>query len=68
VHYCALCKESEYHEKVTHDKEKGRAAENAIRDWLNGQREFLVKNGFLTNGDLNYMAGPVVNRHLARFK
>ncbi|HIE51956.1 MAG TPA: DUF4838 domain-containing protein [Armatimonadetes bacterium] len=68
VHYCALCKESEYHEKVTHDKEKGCAAENAIRDWLNGQREFLVKNGFLTNGDLNYMAGPVVNRHLARFK
>jgi len=68
VYYCALCKESEYHEKVTHDKEKGRMVENAIRDFLKGQRDFLVGNGFLTDGALNYMAGSVVDRHLQRFK
>lgn len=64
VRYCALCKESEFHEKVTQDAEKGRAVELAIRQLFTDNKDFLVKNGFVTEGDLSYVANDVVNRHL----
>jgi hypothetical protein len=68
VHYCALCKESELHEKVTHDKEKGQAIEHTIRKLLNDKKDFLVNNGFMNAEDVAYVAGDVVDRHLRMFK
>ncbi|MEM3693074.1 MAG: DUF4838 domain-containing protein [Candidatus Bathyarchaeia archaeon] len=68
VHYCALCKESEFHEKVTMDKEKGKAVEREIRKWLNDNKEFLVSHRFMSAQDLAYIAGPVVERHLRLFE
>ncbi len=64
VRYCALCKESELHEKVTHDYEKGRAAEQAIRKLLNDHKDFLVGSNFMSAEDVAYVAGDVVDRHL----
>ena len=65
--YCALCKESEFHEKVTHDDEKGLAAESAIRERLTKNKDFLVSNNFMNAGDLAYITGEVVDRHLMHF-
>ena len=65
--YGALCKESELHEKVTHDDEKGLAAENAIRELLKSNQDFLVKNGVMGAGDLAYITGDVVERHVVHF-
>jgi len=67
VRYCALCKESEFHEKVTHDKERGKAVEQEIRKWLNDNKEFLISNRLMSMHDLAYVAGPVVDRHLRLF-
>jgi hypothetical protein len=67
VHYCSLCKESEFHEKVTVDKERGKAVEYKIREWLKDNKEFLVSNRFMSEQDLAYLAGPVVERHLRLF-
>lgn len=68
VHYCLLCKESEFHEKVSRDKERGRAVEQAVRDWLRQHREFLATNGLASPSDVDYMAGPVVDRRLRLFQ
>jgi len=67
VRYCALCKESELHQKVTKDQEKGCSAELAIRKLLNDNKDFLVNNGFMGRGDLDYVALTVVSRHLQAF-
>jgi len=68
VRYCALCKEGELHEKVTHDKSNGQAIKHAIRELLNDQKDFLVSNGFMSAEDVGYLAGDVIDRHLRMFK
>jgi hypothetical protein len=65
--YCVLCRESELHEKVTHDDEKGLAAEEAIRKLLKDNQRFLVENNLMTAGDLGYITGEVVSKHLIHF-
>ncbi|MEA3476810.1 MAG: DUF4838 domain-containing protein [Bacteroidota bacterium] len=69
VHYCALCKESEYHQKITKNKEKGIETENTINKWLQEKSEFLVANGFMmTNYDLNHLDTFGSAKHLAKFE
>jgi hypothetical protein len=67
VRYCALCKESELHEKITHDNQKGQTIEQAIRKLLNDHKDFLVSNGFMSAEDIGYLADDVVKRHLRVF-
>jgi len=67
VEYCALAKESELHEKVTKDAKKGKAVELSIRRLFQENKKFLVENGLMREWDVNYVAGPVVDRHLALF-
>ena len=64
VCYCALCKESELHEKVTRDHGKGRVVEQAIRKLLDDHKDFLVSNNFMSAADVKYVAGEVVERHM----
>jgi len=64
VQYCALCKDSEFHAKVTHDFEKGRATEQAIRKLLNDNKDFLINNRFMSGEDLKLIAGDVVERNI----
>ncbi len=68
VRYCALAKESEYHEKVTRDGRQGREVELAIRKLFQDNKDFLVKNGLMRENDVNFVAGNVVNRHLRIFE
>jgi hypothetical protein len=64
VRYCALCKESELHEKNTHDYQKGRSVEQAIRKLLDDHKDFLVSNNFMSATDIKYVAGDFVERHI----
>lgn len=64
VQYCALAKESEYHQKITRDRQKGREIELSIRKLLQENKDFLVGNGLLTEGDLKFLAESVVNYNL----
>ncbi|MBS7653522.1 DUF4838 domain-containing protein [Candidatus Bathyarchaeota archaeon] len=68
IQYCALCKDSEFHEKITHHKEEGRNIELAIRELLEKHDDFLVGEGFMSKNDIAYLAGEVVNRHLRIFE
>lgn len=68
VQYCVLSKESEFHEKVTQDRERGRAVELQIRRLFIENRDFLVRNGFMTEDDLLYIAMTVVDHHLRIFE
>ena len=68
VEYCALAKESEFHEKVTKNPDRGREVELAIRKLFQENKDFLVRNGLMREWDVNYVAGSVVNRHLAVFE
>ncbi len=64
VHYCALAKESEYHIKITREGKKGREVELSIRKLFEENRDFLVKTGLLTEGDVRFLAESVVNYNL----
>lgn len=68
VRFCAMCKQSQRHRRVTHDTEKGRATEQDIRQFLVDNGDFLVENGFMARGGLNYIKGTVVDRHLRAFR
>ncbi len=63
VGYCALVKESEYH-RVMRDRQKGREVELSIRKLLEENRDFLVRTGLVTEGDLKFLAENVVNYNL----
>ena len=65
VRYCALAKESEYHVKITRDRQRGREVELSIRKLLEESRELLVNSGLLTEGDLRFLAEQVVNYNLS---
>jgi hypothetical protein len=64
VRYCALAKESEYHVKITRDREKGRQVEQNIRKLFEENKEFLVKTGLLTEGDVRFLAEQVTNYNM----
>jgi hypothetical protein len=64
VRYCALAKESEYHIKITRDRQKGREVELSIRKLFEENKDFLVKTGLLTEGDVKFLAESVVNYNL----
>ena len=66
IRYCRLCKESEFYENVTRDYNCGIITEKAIRELLRGHEGFLVANGFMSEGDLSFLARDVVNRHMMR--
>jgi hypothetical protein len=64
LRYCALAKESEYHIKITRDKQKGREVELAIRKLFEENKDFLVKTGLLDEGAVNFLAETVTNYNL----
>jgi 5-carboxymethyl-2-hydroxymuconate isomerase len=59
-----LAKESEYHVKITRDREKGRQVEQNIRKLFEENKEFLVKTGLLTEGDVRFLAEQVTNYNM----
>jgi hypothetical protein len=64
VHYCALAKESEYHVKITRNREKGRGVELSIRQFFDENQDILVKTGLLGQGDVRFLAEQTVNNNL----
>jgi hypothetical protein len=64
LRYCALVKESEYHVKITRDRGKGREVELSIRKLFEENKDFLVKTGLLTEGDVRFLAEQVTNYNL----
>ncbi len=64
VRYCALAKESEYHIKITRDKQKGREVEMSIRKLFEENKDFLVSTGLLSEGDVQFLAHSVVDYNL----
>jgi hypothetical protein len=64
VHYCALAKESEYHVKITRNREKGRGVEMSIRQFFDENQDILVKTGLLGQGDVRFLAEQTVNNNL----
>jgi hypothetical protein len=61
VSYCALAKESEYHIKITRDKEKGKEVEQKIKNLFKENKEFLGRTGLLTEGDIEFLAEKVTD-------
>jgi S-methylmethionine-dependent homocysteine/selenocysteine methylase len=65
VSYCALAKESEYHIKITRDKEKGKEVEQKIKNLFKENKEFLARTGLLTEGDIEFLAEKVTDFNLS---
>jgi len=65
VGYCALAKESEYHVKITRNKEKGREIEHGIRVFFEENKEFLLKTGLFTEEGVCFLAEKVTDFNLS---
>jgi 5-carboxymethyl-2-hydroxymuconate isomerase len=50
--------------KITRDREKGRQVEQNIRKLFEENKEFLVKTGLLTEGDVRFLAEQVTNYNM----
>jgi hypothetical protein len=65
VRYCTFVKESEYHAKITRDKEKGKKVEENIRKLFEENKDFLVKTGLMKEEDVEYLAQQVTKSNLS---